>query len=114
MTVKYIGYKKGTHDREHREILKNSGVEIPKANIVHHKDGDGRNNSVDNLQIMTRGEHQRLHFNIQSHEPMAFEYVPEECPKCNKIHMVQYRCTKRPNFTGLCKSCNGKLNGVNR
>lgn len=28
---------------------------------VHHKDGNHNNNSIDNLEILTRGEHSRLH-----------------------------------------------------
>jgi len=29
--------------------------------IVHHKDGDWTNNDPSNLELMTQGEHQRLH-----------------------------------------------------
>lgn len=38
---------------------------LPKPNsincIVHHKDGNAKNNCASNLQIMERGEHTRLH-----------------------------------------------------
>ena len=29
--------------------------------IVHHIDGDKQNNSLDNLKVMSRGEHNSLH-----------------------------------------------------
>lgn len=29
--------------------------------VVHHKDGDTRNNGPSNLQVLTRGQHSRLH-----------------------------------------------------
>ena len=28
---------------------------------VHHKDGDVTNNSIDNLEVIKHGEHQRIH-----------------------------------------------------
>ena len=29
--------------------------------VVHHIDGNGLNNSIENLQVMSRKEHQALH-----------------------------------------------------
>ena len=105
----YVTYQ---HDREHQRVVRAAGIDIPPGYVVHHKDGGRRNNSLDNLEVMSNGDHARLHFGIKPNEPRACEYVPEECSMCFKIHMVQYRCTKRINYTGLCKSCNGKVGGV--
>ena len=33
---------------------------IPKGLIVHHKDGNGQNNSLSNLRLMSQREHSRL------------------------------------------------------
>jgi hypothetical protein len=43
--------------------------------VVHHKDFDKSNNNIDNLQLMTKQEHAKLH------------YIPipakiKECPRC--------------------------------
>jgi hypothetical protein len=34
---------------------------LDKNEVVHHKDEDPSNNSLDNLQVMSRSEHTRLH-----------------------------------------------------
>ena len=34
--------------------------------VVHHKDMDKKNNDISNLQIMTNGDHQRLHVRLRS------------------------------------------------
>lgn len=47
---------------EHRAIMEEHlGRKLTKNEIVHHKDGDKHNNSIDNLQIMSRQEHSRMH-----------------------------------------------------
>jgi hypothetical protein len=83
-------YKKinlGNHKTidEHRLIWKNTFGEIPEGYVVHHKDGDGKNNSLDNLELMTRLEHNRLHFKLN-----------RSCKFCrcnNKLHAKGY-CQK--------------------
>lgn len=37
------------------------GRKLKPVEVVHHKDGNKMNNSPSNLQVMTRGEHTRLH-----------------------------------------------------
>ncbi len=37
------------------------GRRIAGNEVVHHVDGNPRNNVLDNLQLMTRSEHTRLH-----------------------------------------------------
>lgn len=34
---------------------------IPKGFIIHHKDGDKTNNSIDNLELMSRARHASIH-----------------------------------------------------
>jgi DNA-directed RNA polymerase subunit RPC12/RpoP len=46
----------------HKYILEQSlGIKIPKNLVVHHIDGDQANNSLDNLQLMTRSTHMKIH-----------------------------------------------------
>lgn len=45
----------------HREVYEKHYGSIPKGYIVHHKDGDKLNNSIDNLELMSRAEHASIH-----------------------------------------------------
>jgi len=47
---------------EHKIIAEfNNGVKINSGDVVHHKDYNGLNNNPDNLEIMTKDEHDDLH-----------------------------------------------------
>ena len=52
-------WKGGTSDYWRREARKK--VNCPKGLIVHHIDGNYKNNNLDNLQIMYQSEHVALH-----------------------------------------------------
>jgi len=46
----------------HREIwAATHGCPVPEGHIIHHVDGNGRNNRADNLICITPREHLRLH-----------------------------------------------------
>jgi hypothetical protein len=69
----YIGknypYRKGgySHIREHQYIMEmNLGRRLEKGEIVHHIDGNKRNNSLDNLYLTTVEEHNKLHAESES------------------------------------------------
>lgn len=48
---------------EHRIIMEmHLGCKLTDNEVVHHKDGNPRNNDIENLQLMTRSEHGKLHF----------------------------------------------------
>jgi len=47
---------------EHRHVVEQrEGRKLARNEIVHHVDGNPLNNDPDNLVILTRSEHQRLH-----------------------------------------------------
>lgn len=39
-----------------RHVLNQAGIEIPKSCVIYHKDGDYKNNNLENLEVITRGE----------------------------------------------------------
>ena len=47
--------------KQAKNILRNAGLDI-KGKIIHHKDDNIRNNSIENLQIMTNSEHAKYHY----------------------------------------------------
>lgn len=56
----YVKFRKG---HLHRFVAEQKiGRCLLRGEIVHHKDGDCRNNDPDNLEVMTQSEHAKLHF----------------------------------------------------
>ena len=64
-----------THGRHtHRIVAEQKlGRPLKSGEIVHHIDGNKRNNKPDNLMVMTQAEHCRLHFKKRGdeHEPIS-------------------------------------------
>lgn len=57
----WIDYGNNISKTEHRLIAAHNYGEILNGYIVHHKDFNSQNNSPDNLEIMTKKAHDRLH-----------------------------------------------------
>lgn len=56
----YIGLKRCM---EHRVIMeRHLGRKLRDNEIVHHKDGNRKNNNIENLQLMIKNEHDRFEF----------------------------------------------------
>ena len=52
----------GTHAYEYRIVAaRKIGRPLAANEIVHHIDGDPRNNALENLEVMTQAEHARRH-----------------------------------------------------
>jgi hypothetical protein len=58
---RYI-YADGVKIASHRHIVEQrEGRRLSSNEVVHHVDGNPMNNDPDNLVVLTRAEHQRLH-----------------------------------------------------
>lgn len=56
------GYYVYSSQKVHRQIMeKHLGRKLLPEEIVHHKDEDKLNNDIENLEVMTRAEHNKLH-----------------------------------------------------
>ena len=109
----YVNLGKHKFSREHQMVMVANGVVPQDSELIHHKDEDKRNNDPSNLQLMDRGQHTQLHRGTLG-EPDVRSYVDVICPSCLGRRRVRYSCTKLAWFTGLCKACNGRLNGVHQ
>lgn len=98
----------------HRIVMENHLGRLLSANeVVHHIDKNKKNNSVDNLKVLTVEEHNKLH---------AMEctraYALLKCPWCGKIFEREYRFVKNHRWSCCSRHCNGclsreiQLNGV--
>lgn len=56
------GYNKKGNVKEHRFIVEQHlGRKLKQNEIVHHINGNKKDNRIGNLQVMTRSEHSKLH-----------------------------------------------------
>ena len=71
--LKEIGWEKPKENRhnfivvngykvsEHRHIWEKHNGKIPKGMFIHHKNENGKDNRIENLQLVTPKEHGKLH-----------------------------------------------------
>jgi hypothetical protein len=60
--------RKGGYVREHVRVMElHLGRRIAFGEIVHHKDHNQTNNALENLELLTAGEHSRLHRALDMH-----------------------------------------------
>ena len=92
-TISQNGYKyikiDGGQREEHRIVMERIvGRPLTSEELVHHKNGNKLDNRPENLVIMTRSEHQKLH-----------RKPPEKkvCKKCGRMMFMHGR--------GLCNTC---------
>lgn len=52
---------KGKRIDEHRLVWTKSNGEIPKGYVIHHINGNKKDNRLENLEMMTYDEHNKLH-----------------------------------------------------
>lgn len=69
--VKVPGHPHATTNdwaREHRVIMSNLlGRPLRRDEVVHHKDGNRSNNESGNLELLTKGQHVRVHMGNPKH-----------------------------------------------
>lgn len=86
--------------RKHRVIMEERlGRKLKRNEVVHHIDGNKLNNNIDNLKVMTYGEHQNLHrlgIKLSEDTCKKMSIVSKERnlkPEYNK--MISERCKKQ-------------------
>ena len=94
----------------HRVIMENHlGRILDRNEVVHHKNHNKKDNSLENLEILGKIEHAILHGKEHGRKAVLLK-----CPWCKK-EFVRYRNQthlQKPskyNCTCCCNSCRGKL-----
>ena len=72
------------------------GMELDSELQVHHKDGDINNNTLDNLEVLTRSDH--IDITLEERGFRNKRLNPRVCDKCGCV--VSFR-----NKSGLCNKC---------
>lgn len=93
--------KDGTSKKCHAIVWENANGPKPKGYDIHHIDENKRNFSLNNLQLLSKSDHQRIHAGwimtdgIWTHKP---------CGICGQILGLENFYSSRRNL-GDCKPC---------
>ena len=81
---------------EHRKVLYDAGVDVPAGADVHHRNGNKSDNRLENLEVIAKDDHTRLHApeRRSTHCPQGHEFTPQNtafnpsgwryCKQCNR------------------------------
>ena len=110
--------KKKGYSTLHRDIWRyEHNAEIPKGYDIHHKDGNYLNNDIKNLELITRSEHAKEHWKMQTEEKRiqalhaiknAQKRNKELCKDVNYRKILSERAKKRAEnnqFDCVCNVC---------
>lgn len=98
----YSGKVLGVNTELHRYIYAKYHGKISPSMHVHHIDGNKANNDIDNLQLLTREHHTRLHTGFQIIDGQWFK----PCTRCNILKSFPNNYHKQGRQYGaICKEC---------
>ena len=100
---------RGRYALEYRVIAeKLLGRALKDTEVVHHKDGNKKNNDPQNLEVLERRVHTRLH---QEHR--LARLVEIQCPTCAKLFVRRWHQSnanqKRQKLTFCSRPCMGRF-----
>ena len=88
--------------RLHREIWRFAFGCVPDGHDVHHKDGDKGNNSLDNLELLSRPDHMRHHragMRVPNNDWVADDAGEKPCVDCGRA-VIRLRGNE-----AVCQKC---------
>lgn len=88
---------------KHRLVMEGVvGAVLPRSLQVHHKDGNPKNNTPENLQIVTPSQHGRIHAGWECRNGEWFK----KCGDCEQVLPVNTHFYRRlTGFQHACKEC---------
>lgn len=79
----------------HRKVWEEYyGQKIPKGYVIHHKDENPKNNSIENLQLMTVEEHIKHHHKGKTVSDTSRELISKSTNKTGYFRVSKKACAK--------------------
>lgn len=94
----------------HRVVMENFlGRYLETDEVVHHKDENTHNNKIENLEVLSKSDHSKLHAKI------GRTMIACVCKNCGIKFKKEIRFRNPKNKNTFCsRRCNGKFNGYKR
>jgi transcriptional regulator with XRE-family HTH domain len=89
----------------HKIWIEHNGA-ILDNHIIHHIDGNTENNNINNLEMMTKSDHKRIHNGWIRNKDGEWTHKP--CSKCKKIKSLKEYYNYSYAINSICKKCNIK------
>jgi hypothetical protein len=110
-TYIFLFLSNGKVVNEHRFLMEQHlGRKLDQKEFVHHKDGNKKNNSLENLEVIGHSQHTKLHMDQNPAETK--ELICQECGKkfLRPTRVIRDN-NKKGSFNTFCsKKCSAKQN----
>ena len=113
--------KRRTSKSYPRIIIENQfNIKLDKNEVVHHKDEDPSNNAIDNLEIITRSEHGRLHHPPKYHDMIVTcdvcgrEFVWTQSQQRRYYSDIRRGINRIKTCSNVCRSYAGRMTQLGR